>query len=110
MVEEARIRYGFYVVAMGLLSLLIAMFVALCKVDKIPDAAALVSAVGAVIGPIVGAFFGLNIGAAGKAKADQDRDKAVQDRDQATKKVEALMGAIQPAEFAKLKSDNANLF
>jgi hypothetical protein len=110
MAEEARVKYGLYVVALGLGSLLIAMCVALYKWNTISDVTALISAVGAVIGPIVGAFFGLNIGAAGKAKADQDRDKAVQDRDQATKKVEALMGAIQPAEFAKLKSDNANLF
>ena len=110
MAEEARVRYGFYVVAMGLVVLLIATFFALYKVDKIPDVAALISAVGAVIGPIVGAFFGVHIGAAGKDKADKDRDKAEQDRDTATKKVEALMGALSPADFEKLKQQHTKLF
>ena len=40
---------------------------------------------------------------AGKEKAEQDRDKAL-------KKVEALMTAIEPAQFEKLRASTANLF
>ncbi len=103
MTEKTRTILGFLVVILGLASLLAALFAALNKVDKVPDVAALVSAVGAVIGPIVGAFFGLHIGAAGKAKSDEDRDKAM-------KKVEVLSGAMPPADFLKVKTENANLF
>ena len=103
MTELARVQYGFYIIILGLGAVLIALFAALYRWPSASDVTTVVSSVGAIIGPIVGAFFGLHIGAAGKEKAEQDRDKAI-------KKVEALMSAIEPAQFDKLRSSTADLF
>jgi hypothetical protein len=103
MTELARVKYGFYIVIVGLAAVLIALFAALSKWDTASEVTRVVSAVGAIIGPIVGAFFGVHIGQAGKEKAEQDRDKAL-------KKVEALMRAIEPAQFEKLRASTADLF
>jgi hypothetical protein len=103
MTELGRVQYGFYIIILGLGAVLIALFAALYKWSSASDVTTVVSSVGAIIGPIVGAFFGLHIGAAVKEKAEQDRDKAI-------KKVEALMSAIEPAQFDKLRSSTADLF
>jgi hypothetical protein len=117
MTENNRVILGFLVVLVGLGATLYVMHTALTKFDKVPDVTALISAVGAVIGPIVGAFFGVQVGAAGKAKAENDRDKAVQARDTAekardtaNKKVELLSGAMEKQEFQNFLRQNADLF
>ena len=110
MAENTRVILGFVVVALGLGALLTVMLVALNKFDKVPDVTALISSVGAVIGPIVGAFFGVQVGAAGKSKSDQDRAKAENDRDMANKKFALLSGVTPKQEFENFVQKHANLF
>lgn len=110
MAEKTRVILGFVVVAMGLGALLIVMFAALNKFEKVSDVTALIASVGAVVGPIIGAFFGVQVGAAGKSKADEDRAKAEKDREKADKKFELLAGSMREQDFDNFLKNNKNLF
>ena len=100
---EAHSRYGFYVVALGIGALLLTVGAGLYKGEATSDITALVSSIGTIIGTMVGAYFGVAVGAAGKAKADQEKEKA-------EKQVKVLSGEMDPAVFLQVKNRNANLF
>jgi hypothetical protein len=56
-----------------------------------------------VIGTIVGAYFGLQAGAAGKQKIENQRDHA-------QAQVRELVGAMDQAQYQKVKGDHRELF
>lgn len=74
--DELRVKYGFWIVIAGLI-VVGAVFVA--AILKWPTAADVSTAVGSltgVVGTIIGAFFGIQVGSAGKEKAEADRAAA----------------------------------
>jgi len=73
-----RIQSGFVVVILGLVFVLAVFVIAIFKFSSASDVTTTVTSVGGVIGTIVGAFFGLQLGAAGKEKVEQQRNKAEQ--------------------------------
>ena len=60
--------YGFIVVILGLVFVLAVFVFAIFKFNSASDVTTTVTSVGGVIGTIVGAFFGLQLGAAGKER------------------------------------------
>ena len=70
---------------------------------KAADITSIVGLFTSVLGTLVGAFFGLQIGAAGKEKAEQRADEA-------QKKVNALQGAATPDVLEKASELYPNLF
>jgi hypothetical protein len=77
MPDPDRLVYGLIVVIAGLIAVTacygFALFTKLLPEDHVAMALA---SFGGVIGTIVGTFFGLHHGAAGKEKAERERDKA----------------------------------
>ena len=69
-------KYGFIVVILGLVFVLAVFVFAMFKFNSASDVTTTVTSVGGVIGTIVGAFFGLQLGAAGKEKVEQERNNA----------------------------------
>jgi hypothetical protein len=69
-------KYGFIVVILGLVFVLAVFVFAIFKFNSASDVTTTVTSVGGVIGTIVGAFFGLQLGAAGKEKVEQERNNA----------------------------------
>ena len=55
------------------------------------------AAITGTVGTIVGAFFGVSVGSAGKEKAEEARDKAEDKKDEAQRIVEAYASRLDPA-------------
>jgi hypothetical protein len=94
---------GFVIVILGLVCLLTVFLVANFKFSSASDVTTTVTSVGGVIGTIVGAFFGLQLGAAGKDKVEQQRNKAQE-------RALELAGMVSRADFESLKSSRSDLF
>ena len=90
-----RAKYGFYLVVIGLVVILVVFVVAVWKYGAANDVVTVVGSVTGVIGTIVGAFFGLQAGAAGKEKAEAARKDAEE-------KALKLASALQPEVAAKI--------
>ncbi|OGO09954.1 MAG: hypothetical protein A3K46_05140 [Chloroflexi bacterium RBG_13_60_9] len=74
--DELRVRYGFWVVVIGLAIVGIVFVVAILKWTTAADVATAVGSLTGVVGTIVGAFFGVQVGSSGKEKAEADRATA----------------------------------
>ena len=88
--ESARYRYGLWVVFAGLAVILLSYYAGLKEYDKAADVSTALAPVTGVVGTLVGAYFGVQVGAAGKDKAEAARDKA----DETAK---AALGALPEA-------------
>lgn len=64
------------IILSGLLAILIVVAVAVVRYVNSGDAASVITAAGATIGTLVGAYFGLNLGSAGRQKAEDSKDAA----------------------------------
>lgn len=71
--EAARLRYGFYVVLMGLTAILIGFVVIALQGG---DAAAPFAGLVGVTGAIIGAYFGVQIGQSGKDRVEAELRRA----------------------------------
>ena len=103
MTDLAKLRYGFWVVVVGLVVVLVVYAVAIRTWGGAADVAEVVSSVTAVVGTIVGAFFGVQVGAAGKEKAEEQRDKAQE-------QVRELAGAISETTYKAIAQSRSDLF
>jgi hypothetical protein len=77
--DQLRIRYGFWIVIVGLLVIVLVFLSAIARWTVAADVTAVVGSVTGVVGTVVGAFFGVQVGSAGKEKAENDR-KAAEDK------------------------------
>jgi hypothetical protein len=77
--EVARARYGVTVVLAGLVVTLVAFGLTLLAFDKAGSVSAALAPITGVIGTIVGAYFGVQVGASGKAESEAARSKAEDD-------------------------------
>jgi vacuolar-type H+-ATPase subunit I/STV1 len=101
--DLAKIKYGFWVVLAGLLVVLLVYAVAVMNWKAASDVAAVVSSASAVVGTIVGAFFGVQVGSAGKEKAEEQRDKA-------QAQAQELAAALPPEQYRSLAASRKDLF
>ena len=77
-IEKSRITYAFWLAIIGLsLAAILVMFLVLKgSFNEAADIVAIVGLFTSVLGTLVGAFFGLQIGSAGKEKAQQNERDA----------------------------------
>jgi hypothetical protein len=64
-----RIKYGAILILAGLVNITIVFLVAVIRYPQASDVASAVGALTAVVGTLVGAFFGAHIGSAGRERA-----------------------------------------
>ena len=103
-VEKLRINKAFYLAVFGLLlaaALVVVLLVAGWKTAS--DITGVVGLFTSILGTLVGAFFGLQIGSAGKAKADERADNA-------QKKADALQSAADEPTIRRAKELYPELF
>ena len=74
--EAERWKYGLWVVFAGLAVILAAFGAALVAFSEAADVSTALAPVTGVVGTIVGAYFGVQAGAAGKEKAEEQRAQA----------------------------------
>jgi|AntDryMetagUQ889_1029465.scaffolds.fasta_scaffold03528_3 threonine/homoserine/homoserine lactone efflux protein len=82
-------RQGFWVVVVGLLVVLTAFIVAVLRYEQAAQAATALGPVTAVVGTLVGAYFGVRVGSAGREKAEAARQVE-------SNKVQKLAAAAAP--------------
>ena len=101
--DELRSRYGRDVVFAGLAVLLLALTVTVWRWKTAQDVSVVLSAFTGTVGTIVGAFFGISAGAAGKEKAEAERSKAEEKKDAALTAIAAYAGRLDPAIAEKVR-------
>jgi hypothetical protein len=99
--DLARSKYGFWIVIAGFGVVLAAFIFSIEKWGDAKDVTAAVGAVTGVVGTLAGAFFGVHVGAEGKAKADQAAAQAQAKADLAQAKVERLAALMPAADAAR---------
>jgi hypothetical protein len=77
--EFARAKYGVTVVLAGMGGTLVAFGLALLAFDKASAVSAALAPITGVIGTLVGAYFGVQVGASGKSESEAARTKAEND-------------------------------
>jgi len=111
--EQMRITYAFWLAVIGLaLAAALVIFLINGGSYKAATSTDIVSIVGlftSVLGTLVGAFFGLQIGSAGKEKADQNAQqareasrKAQDDAQKANEHALKAIGLLQPEQAQKI--------
>lgn len=88
--------YGLVVVLAGLVVITFAFVVALKEYDKAADVSTALAPVTGVVGTLVGAFFGVQAGAAGKEKAEAARSKS-------DEQAKAALGALPPEQAEAIR-------
>jgi hypothetical protein len=76
--DAGRWKYGLWVVFAGLAVILAAFGAALVAFSEAADVSTALAPVTGVVGTIVGAYFGVQAGAAGKEKAEEERAHATE--------------------------------
>ena len=92
---QYQVRYGFAVVVIGLILVAFIFGIALVRWSSASDVSTVVSSATGVVGTLVGAFFGVQVGSAGKDKSDAARKEA---EDRALH----FAAALSPDEAAKV--------
>ncbi len=75
-IDKIRLKYGFWVIIIGFILVAGIFIVATLKWQEASDVTAVVGAFTGLIGTVVGAFFGAQIGTAGKEKVERERKEA----------------------------------
>jgi len=92
--DASKTRYGFFVVVIGFAVVLAALIFSALHYADVKDATAAVGSITGVVGTLAGAFFGVHAGAAGKEKAEAERQ-------QAQEKVERLAALLSPSDAVR---------
>jgi len=87
--DASKTKYGFYMIVIGFAFVFAALVFSVLHYSDVKDATAAVGSISGVIGTLAGAFFGVHAGAAGKDKAEAERQQAQQ-------KVERLAAMLSP--------------
>jgi hypothetical protein len=103
MLDVMRMKYALWVVIVGILAVVFVSVFAMTRWTTATDVAAVISAGAAVIGTIVGGYFGVQAGAAGKEKAEELRDRAQE-------QVRVLLGSTSSELYDKVRRDHPTLF
>jgi hypothetical protein len=77
--DSGKRKYGVSVVIAGLVVIFSAFAFALAEYSQAADVSTAMAPITGVVGTIVGAYFGVQVGAAGKDKADRHRKEADDD-------------------------------
>jgi hypothetical protein len=74
-IDRLRLRYGFWIISGFALVFLIAL-ISTFRWAEVTSVATVVGAVASLVGTVVGAFFGVQVGGAGKEKAEAARERS----------------------------------
>ena len=89
-IDMARVKYGAWLVGGAFVVLAVVFGVAVSQFRTAADVTAAVGSVATVVGTIVGAFFGVQVGSSGKEAAEAGRN-------QAERAARMALGKLDPA-------------
>jgi uncharacterized membrane protein len=75
-IDRLRLRYGFWIIIIGFALVFLVTLIATFTWAEVTSVATLVGAVASLVGTVVGVFFGVQVGAVGKERADAARERS----------------------------------
>ena len=77
-VDRLRLRYGFWIIITGFTLVFLVTIISSFRWAEVTSVATVVGAVASLVGTVVGAFFGVQVGSAGKERAEAARERSVE--------------------------------
>jgi hypothetical protein len=75
-IDRLRLRYGFWIIIAGFALVAFITIVSIFRWVEVTSVATVVGAVASLVGTVVGAFFGVQVGAVGKEKVEASRERS----------------------------------
>lgn len=75
-IDKLRLTYGFWIIVIGFFLVAMLFMIAVSHWTKADDVVTVIAVITTFVGTIVGAFFGVQVGSAGKERAENERKQA----------------------------------
>ena len=75
-IDRLRLRYGFWIIISGFALVFLITLISTFRWAEVTSVATVVGAVASLVGTVVGAFFGVQVGGAGKERAEAARERS----------------------------------
>jgi hypothetical protein len=96
--DRTRLRYGFWIIIIGFGLVAFITLISIFRWSEVSNVATVVGSVSSLVGTVVGAFFGVQFGSAGKEKAEAARDRSQEI-------AEAALSMLPPESADQLRSE-----
>jgi uncharacterized membrane protein len=97
-IEQMRIRYGLLIILAGFVLVALVSVVAIFRWDDATNTSAVIGATTSLVGTVVGAFLGVQVGSAGKERAEAARERSEE-------AARAAMAMLPPDSASQLQAD-----
>ena len=97
-IDRLRLRYGFWIIITGITLVFLITLISTFRWVEVTSVATVVGAVASLVGTVVGAFFGVQVGAVGKERAEASRDRSEE-------MTRAALSMLPPESAEQLRSD-----
>ena len=75
-IEKLRLKYGFWIILTGFALVAFITLISTYRWNEVTSVGTVIGAVTSLVGTVVGAFFGVQVGSAGKERAEAARDRS----------------------------------
>lgn len=97
-IDRLRLRYGFWIIITGFVLVFLITLISTFRWAEDTSVATVVGAVASLVGTVVGAFFGVQVGSVGRERAEAARERS----DEGMK---AALSMLPPEAAEKLRAD-----
>ncbi len=98
-VDRLRLRYGFWIIIIrGFALVFLVTVISSFRWAEVTSVATVVGAVASLVGTVVGAFFGVQVGAVGKERADAARERSEEG-------IKAALSMLPPESAEQLRAE-----
>jgi hypothetical protein len=97
-VDRLRLRYGFWIIITGFTLVFLITIISSFRWAEVTSVATVVGAVASLVGTVVGAFFGVQVGAVGKERADAARERSEEG-------IKAALSMLPPEAAEQLRAE-----
>ena len=97
-IDRLRLRYGFWIIITGFVLVFLITLIATFRWSEVTSVATVVGAVASLVGTVVRAFFGVQVGAVGKERAEAARERSEQG-------IKAALSMLPPESAAQLRAE-----
>ena len=97
-IDRLRLRYGFWIIITGFALVFLITLISTFRWVEVTSVATVVGAVASLVGTVVGAFFGVQVGAVGKERADAARERSEQ-------RIKTALSMLPPEAAEQLRAE-----
>jgi hypothetical protein len=97
-IDRLRLWYGFWIIITGFALVFLITLISTFRWVEVTSVATVVGAVASLVGTVVGAFFGVQVGAVGKERAEAERERSDQG-------IRAALSMLPPEAAEQLRAE-----